>query len=169
MDVFPEVKVRTLWNLSNHLGVLKTGASAVEDMLVADMWDDPKCGVSCCGLGWKTPQSQGTTTLLLDFAIQLAAQPAYPLTCHDRSRWLPRGWFLIRRAQKSVNSTPNASSNPTFPTRAVWCSRQNGLHENIAVLDFKSMYPNIMITYNLSPDTYLAPTEPAPTAGGMWP
>jgi DNA polymerase I len=41
------------------------------------------------------------------------------------------------------------------------------LHENIAVLDFKSMYPNIMITYNLSPDTYIAPDEPEP-AGGVY-
>jgi DNA polymerase, archaea type len=39
------------------------------------------------------------------------------------------------------------------------------LHENIAVLDFKSMYPNIMINYNLSPDTYIAPEEPEPSNG----
>jgi DNA polymerase I len=42
-----------------------------------------------------------------------------------------------------------------------------GLHDNIAVLDFKSMYPNIMIRYNLSPDTYVAPDEPEP-AGGVY-
>jgi DNA polymerase I len=39
---------------------------------------------------------------------------------------------------------------------------QAGLHENIAVLDFKSMYPNIMIAYNLSPDTYVSPSEQVP-------
>ena len=44
-------------------------------------------------------------------------------------------------------------------------SPKPGLHENIAVLDFKSMYPNIMITYNLSPDTYISPDEPEPTGG----
>ncbi|HSV49683.1 MAG TPA: DNA polymerase domain-containing protein, partial [Candidatus Acidoferrales bacterium] len=42
---------------------------------------------------------------------------------------------------------------------------QPGLHENIAVLDFKSMYPNIMITYNLSPDTYIQPGDPEPSEG----
>ena len=40
-----------------------------------------------------------------------------------------------------------------------------GLHDDIAVLDFKSMYPNIMIRYNLSPDTYIAPQEPEPPGG----
>jgi len=34
-------------------------------------------------------------------------------------------------------------------------SPQSGLHNNIAVMDFKSMYPNLMIMYNLSPDTYV--------------
>jgi len=40
-----------------------------------------------------------------------------------------------------------------------------GLHDDIAVLDFKSMYPNIMITYNLSPDTYVQPGDPEPEGG----
>jgi len=29
-----------------------------------------------------------------------------------------------------------------------------GLHENIAVFDFRSLYPSIIVTYNLSPETY---------------
>jgi len=40
-----------------------------------------------------------------------------------------------------------------------------GMHENVAVLDFKSMYPNIMITYNVSPDTYVPAGEPDPEGG----
>jgi DNA polymerase, archaea type len=44
-------------------------------------------------------------------------------------------------------------------------SPKPGLHENIAILDFKSMYPNIMITYNLSPDTYIQPGDPEPPEG----
>jgi DNA polymerase I len=39
------------------------------------------------------------------------------------------------------------------------------LHEDVVALDFKSMYPNIMINYNLSPDTYVSPTEPEPKEG----
>jgi DNA polymerase I len=40
-----------------------------------------------------------------------------------------------------------------------------GMHEDVAVLDFKSMYPNIMITYNISPDTYVPPEESEPECG----
>jgi len=29
-----------------------------------------------------------------------------------------------------------------------------GIHRDIAVIDFRSMYPNLMIKYNISPDTY---------------
>jgi len=29
-----------------------------------------------------------------------------------------------------------------------------GLHENIAVLDFRSLYPSIIVSHNISPDTY---------------
>ena len=65
-----------------------------------------------------------------------------------------------------MNSSPNESSNPTLPyAGGLVLSPKPGLHENIAVLDFKSMYPNIMITYNLSPDTYIAPDEPEPASG----
>jgi DNA polymerase I len=33
------------------------------------------------------------------------------------------------------------------------------------LLTHNSMYPNLMITYNLSPDTYLSPKEPTPKGG----
>lgn len=36
---------------------------------------------------------------------------------------------------------------------------QKGLHENVIALDFASMYPNLMILYNLSPDTFVRPGE----------
>ncbi|MEM2145134.1 MAG: DNA polymerase domain-containing protein, partial [Candidatus Jordarchaeaceae archaeon] len=35
----------------------------------------------------------------------------------------------------------------------------SGIHENIAVFDFASMYPNLMIKYNISPDTYVPQDE----------
>jgi DNA polymerase I len=48
---------------------------------------------------------------------------------------------------------------------AIVLKPEPGLHENIAVLDFKSMYPSIMIAYNVSPDTYVSPKEPMPSSG----
>lgn len=75
-------------------------------------------------------------------------------------------WFLIKRAQKIGELVPKRIEQPYQPyAGGLVLSPKPGLHENIAVLDFKSMYPNIMITYNLSPDTYITPKEPDPTGG----
>jgi DNA polymerase I len=77
-------------------------------------------------------------------------------------------WFLIKRAQKIGELIPNRIEQTYRPyAGGLVLSPKPGLHENIAVLDFKSMYPNIMIIYNLSPDTYIAPDEPEP-AGGVY-
>jgi len=55
---------------------------------------------------------------------------------------------------------------PYFPyAGAVVLSPKPGLHENIAVLDFKAMYPSIMIAYNVSPDTYVPSSELEPQGG----
>ena len=43
MDVFPEVKVKTLANLAYYLGVMKDGlAKEIEDVEFADYWDQPE-------------------------------------------------------------------------------------------------------------------------------
>jgi len=64
------------------------------------------------------------------------------------------------------SSYQSGESAPTFHTKVDWSSRPKpGIHENVAVLDFKSMYPNIMIAKNISPDTYLLPGEADPPGG----
>jgi DNA polymerase I len=74
--------------------------------------------------------------------------------------------FLIKQVQKIGELAPKRVEQPYAPyAGGLVLAPKSGLHENIAVLDFKSMYPNIMITYNLSPDTYLAPDEPEPEGG----
>jgi DNA polymerase I len=75
-------------------------------------------------------------------------------------------WFLIKHAQKIGELVPKRIEQPYRPyIGALVLKPESGLHENIAVLDFKSMYPNIMIAYNLSPDTYAPPKEPTPPSG----
>lgn len=34
-----------------------------------------------------------------------------------------------------------------------------GLHENVKVLDFSSLYPNVINTFNISPDTFIEPED----------
>ena len=168
LDVFPEVKVKTLWNFAYHLGVMKETQSIIEDVEFADYWDDTQKRIALKRFGQDSARKvHGTAVLLLDFAMQLASLVSLPL---DHVMTAAVGfrveWFLIKRAQKIGELTPKRIEQPYVPyAGGLVLSPKPGLHENIAVLDFKSMYPNIMITYNLSPDTYVAPDEPLPPAG----
>lgn len=168
MDVFPEVKVKTLWNFADHLGVMKERQGIVEDVLFADYWDDKQKRDELKRFGLDSAcKVQGTTALLLDFAMQLSSLTSLPL---DHVMTAAVGfrveWFLIKRVQRIGELIPKRIEQPYRPyAGGLVLSPKPGLHENIAVLDFKSMYPNIMITYNLSPDTYIAPDEPQPASG----
>jgi DNA polymerase I len=168
MDVFPEVKVQTLWNFADHLGVLKERQTVVEDVEFADFWDDKQKRGELCRFGLDSAlKVQGTVGLLLDFAMQLAGLTSLPL---DHVMTAAVGfrveWFLIKRGQKIGELVPKRIEQPYLPyAGGLVLSPKPGLHADISVLDFKSMYPNIMITYNLSPDTYIAPDEPEPPGG----
>ena len=77
-------------------------------------------------------------------------------------------WFLIKQTRKIGELIPRRIEQPYRPyAGGLVLSPKPGLHDNIAVLDFKSMYPNIMIRYNLSPDTYVAPEEPEPAGRSL--
>jgi DNA polymerase I len=162
--MFPEVKVKTLSNLAENLGVT-AGEGIVGDVLFADYWDsDEKRGRLLQFSLDSAHRVYGVASLLLDFAIQLSALTSLPL---DQVMSAATGfrveWYLIKRAQRTGEIVPRRVEQ-TYMTYAggLVLSPKKGLHENIAVLDFKSMYPNIMITYNLSPDTYIQPGDPEP-------
>ena len=167
-DMFPEVKIKTLFNFAQYLGVNKAETGIIEDVMFADYWDNKlkreelkKFGLNCAH------SISEMATLLLDFAMQLSNLTSLPL---DHVMTAATGfrveWYLIKRAQKIGELIPRRLEQPYIPyAGGIVLSPKPGLHENIAVLDFKSMYPNIMINYNLSPDTYIAPNEPEPSSG----
>ena len=169
MDVFPEVKVKTLSNLAKYLGVMKNEAgNEIEDAESADYWDDPQKRQALKDFSLNNARKiQSSATLLLDFATQLSSLVSLPL---DHVMTAAVGfrveWFLIKQTRKIGELVPRRIEQPyrTYAGGLV-LKPKPGLHGDIAVLDFKSMYPNIMIRYNLSPDTYLAPDEPEPPGG----
>jgi len=168
-EEFPDVKVKTLENLADYLGIMKIeDRTLVEDVDLAAFWDDKnKRGTlkkfsmdnTCCVMG--------IADAILDFAVQLSNLVGLPL---DHVGTAAVGfrveWFLIKHAQKIGELVPRRIEQPYRPyAGATVLSPEAGLHENIAVLDFKAMYPSLMITYNLSPDTYVAPKEAVPPGG----
>jgi DNA polymerase I len=168
-DEFPEVKVKTLENLADYLGVMKIeNRTLIEDVDFADYWDDKeKCEILKKFSLENTRCVMGIAEAILDFAMQLSNLVSLPL---DHVGTAAVGfrveWFLIKHAQKIGELVPKRIEQPYRPyAGAVVLKPEPGLHEDIAVLDFKSMYPNLMIAYNLSPDTYVPPKEPLPPSG----
>jgi DNA polymerase I len=168
-DEFPDVKVKTLQNLADHLNVMKTAQhTIIEDVDFADYWDDKQKREALKNFSMDNARrAKGITTALLDFAMQLSNLVSLPL---DHVITAAVGfrveWFLIKHAQKIGELIPKRIEQPYRPyAGGIVLKPQAGLHENIAVLDFKSMYPNIMIAYNLSPDTYVSPKDQTPPSG----
>jgi len=168
-DEFPDVKVKTLENLADYLGVIKLEERVlIEDVDFADYWDDKAKRETLKKFSMENTRCiMGIANAILDFAMQLSSLVGLPL---DHVGTAAVGfrveWFLIKHAQKIGELVPKRVEQPYRPyAGAIVLSPKPGLHENIAVLDFASMYPNLMITYNLSPDTYVAPKEVVPPCG----
>jgi len=168
-DEFPEVKVKTLENLADYLGVMKLeNRTLIEDVDFADYWDDKEKREILKKFSMENTRCvMGIAEAILDFAMQLSSLVSLPL---DHVGTAAVGfrveWFLIKHAQKTGELVPKRIEQPYRPyAGAIVLKPEPGLHENIAVLDFKSMYPNLMIAYNLSPDTYVPAKEPIPTCG----
>jgi DNA polymerase I len=168
-EEFPEVKVKTLENLADYLGVMKIEKrTLIEDVDFAAYWDDKTKREALKQFSLENTRCvMGISEAILDFAMQLSNLVGLPL---DHVGTAAVGfrveWFLMKHAQRIGELIPKRIEQPYRPyAGAIVLSPKPGLHQNIAVLDFKSMYPNLMIAYNLSPDTYIQPKEPLPPGG----
>ncbi|MEM3766624.1 MAG: DNA polymerase domain-containing protein, partial [Candidatus Bathyarchaeia archaeon] len=140
----------------------------IEDVDFAEYWDDRGKREILKRFSMENARCiMGVANAILDFAMQLSSLVGLPL---DHIGTAAVGfrveWFLIKHAYKIGELVPKRVEQPYRPyAGAIVLSPKPGLHENIAVLDFASMYPNLMIAYNLSPDTYVAPKEQTPSCG----
>jgi DNA polymerase I len=168
-EEFPEVKVKTLENLADYLGIMKIeDRTLVDDIEVVDYWDDKTKRAVLKRFSLDNARCLiGITEAILDFAMQLSNVVGLPL---DHVGTAAAGfrveWFLAKHTSRVGELIPKRIEQPYRPyPGAIVLEPKPGLHENVVALDFKSMYPNIMIRYNLSPDTYVPPNEPEPEEG----
>lgn len=168
-EEFPEVKVKTLANLADYLGIMKIeNRKIIEDIDFPDFWDSEDKRVILAKFSADNTRCiMGIAEAILDFAMQLSNLVGLPL---DHVGTAAAGfrveWFLIKRTHRIGELVPRRVEQPYRSyAGGLVLQPEPGLHENIAVLDFKSMYPNLMINYNLSPDTYLSPKDPLPPGG----
>jgi len=168
-EEFPEVKVKTLANVADYLGIMKIeNRRIIEDIDFADYWDSKEKRGKLQEFSIDNTRCiMGIGEAVLDFAFQLSYLVSLPL---DHVGTAAAGfrveWFLIKHTHKIGELVPRRIEQPYRPyAGGLVLQPEPGLHENIAVLDFKSMYPNLMIAYNLSPDTYVSPKDPLPQGG----
>lgn len=168
-DELPEIKLKTLENVADFLGVMKLEKrTLVDEIDIPSHWEDSKKRLRLLQFSKENAQSiMGVSEAMLSFAMQLSSLVGLPL---DHVGTAAVGfrieWFLMREAYKIGELIPKRVERPYIRyVGAVVLAPKPGLHENIAVLDFKAMYPNIMIAYNVSPDTYIPESEPEPKVG----
>ena len=168
-DEFAEVKVKNLENLADYLGVMKRSErTIIEDVDYAEHWESPEKRKLLLKFSAENTRCiMGIASRILDFATQLSSLVGLPL---DHVGTAAVGfrveWFIIKHVHKIGELVPKRRERPYTPyAGAIVLPPKPGIHENIAVLDFKSMYPNIMVAYNISPDTYIPPGEPPPPSG----
>ncbi|GAB6148223.1 DNA-directed DNA polymerase [Stetteria hydrogenophila] len=163
-DEMHEVKVKSLEEVAEYLGVKRKSERVIlEWWQIAEYWDDEK----------KRPilkqytaddvdSTMGLAHRFLPFGAQLSQVSGLPLDqVMAASVGFRLEWRLIREAFKAGELVPNrVERREEKYTGAIVLKPKVGVHENIAVLDFASMYPNIMIKYNVGPDTLVRPGEP---------
>ncbi len=163
-----EVKVKTLDNIASFFNVKKEEKIAIEDVDIPTYWKDERkrqklVRFSAENAGSIIDISKET----LDFAIQLSNLVGLPLDYVGAAAVGFRvEWYIIRQTHKLGELAPKRIERPYFPyVGAIVLEPKQGLHDEVAVLDFKSMYPSIMIVNNISPDTFVSKDEPTPSSG----
>jgi len=158
-----EVKVKTLENVADYLGVKKKNERVlIEGAYIYKYWDDPdKRSQLEKYLLDDIESTLGLSEKFLPFAIQLSSIVGLPLDqVGSASVGFRVEWHLMRHACELGELIPNRIERPYATYKgAIVLRPKPGIHENIAVLDFSSMYPNLMIKYNISPDTYVSPMD----------
>ena len=156
-EEIPEIKLKSLDVVAEYLGVMKR-----EERTLIDYTEFPKY--------WKTREGRekllkynaddvvstlGLSDKFLPFAMQLSYVTRLPLDqVGAASVGFRLEWVLMYEAYKRDELIPNREEREAEPYKgAVVFKPVPGIHENIAVLDFTSMYPSIMIKYNVGPDT----------------
>ncbi|MCD6323744.1 MAG: ribonuclease H-like domain-containing protein, partial [Desulfurococcales archaeon] len=154
-----EVKIKSLEEVADYLGVMrKSERTLIPWYEIHRYWDDPgKREILRKYAKDDVVSTLGLADRFVPFAIQLSSLTGLPLDqVGAASVGFRLEWFLIRSARKFRELVPNRVERPYTSYRgAIVLKPVKGVHENIAVLDFSSMYPSLMIKYNIGPDTFV--------------
>ncbi|HUV03339.1 MAG TPA: DNA-directed DNA polymerase [Desulfobacteria bacterium] len=152
------VKVKTLENVAEFLGVLrKDDRVNLSPREINECWFDTSARESL----YEYAKDDAVSTLgiaekMLPLQIELSKMIGYPL---DELAKMGRGRqveaFLSAEAFKREELVPSKTGGEKTFEGAFVLPPERGLHEDVIDLDFSSMYPTIMISFNVSPDTFV--------------
>ncbi len=154
-----EVKIKSLEEVADYLGVMKKDErTLIPWYRLYEYWDDE--GKRRTLLMYSRDDviaTYGLSEKFLPFAIQLSALTGLPLDqVGAASVGYRLEWYLMREAFRFGELVPNRAERRAESYKgAIVLEPKKGIHENVAVLDFSSMYPNLMIKYNIGPDTFV--------------
>lgn len=166
-EEIPEIKLKSLDVVADYLGVMKRSERTLIDyMEFPKYWGDQSKRYLLLKYNKEDVIStEGLAQKFLPFALQLSNLTRMPLDqVGAASVGYRLEWFLMFEAYKAGELIPNRLEEEYAETYkgAVVIQPSPGIHEDVAVLDFTSMYPNIMIKYNVGPDTIVVnePCDP---------
>ncbi|MEM4699423.1 MAG: DNA polymerase domain-containing protein [Candidatus Nezhaarchaeales archaeon] len=158
-----EVKVKTLENVADYLKVMsKDARTTIEYTEIPKYWKEGALRKKLLKYAMEDAESTlGIAEKALPFLYQLSNLTGLPL---DQVAAASVGFrvesHLMRHAFLEGELAPNRIERPYSPYKgAIVLKPRPGIHENVAVIDFSSMYPHIMIKYNIGFDTYIPPDE----------
>mgnify|MGYP000109073062 CR=1 FL=1 len=151
-----DVKVKKLENVAEFLG----GKIEIADIEAKDIYRKWVSGERESVFRYSRQDILNTYFIaeeLLPMHYELSKMirlPVDDITRMGRGRQVD--WLLLSEAFKLGEMAPSPSEIEESYEGAFVLEPERGLHENVYCLDFASMYPSIMIAYNISPDTYVS-------------
>lgn len=148
-----DVKIKTLDNIAEFLG-RKIEIADIEAKDISKHW---KNGDREAVIRYSKQDVMHTYFIaeeLLPMHYELSRMIRIPLDDVTRmGRGKQVDWLLLSEAYKLRELAPNPAEFSQPYEGAFVLEPERGLHENVVCLDFASMYPSIMISFNISPDT----------------
>ena len=157
-----EVKNKTIENVAKYLGIKASGQKSIDETSYFDYWSKPdqrKLLVNQAMEEAETILKIGEEAI--DYVIQISALSGLP---PDQVIAAAVGFrvdnYLMMETHALGQLIPSRLEQPIIPYRgAIVLEPKVGLHDGVVSLDFSSMYPSLMIKYNISPDTLVTGKE----------
>jgi DNA polymerase, archaea type len=151
-----EVKNKTIHNVAKYLGIRSSDQKPIDETAYFDYWSKTDQRKSLV----KHVEEQTGNVLkigqeAIDYVIQISALSGLP---PDQVIAAAVGFrvdnYLMMETHTLGQLIPSRTEQPIIPYKgAIVLEPKVGLHDNVASVDFSSMYPSLMIKYNISPDT----------------